>query len=106
MYRCTPASAITDVFTFDGEAVTRGKAAWRDGDCYAGQIRRLCRLASPIFLEDMRRHRVISTASFVRRNMQGVGLCATEFWPYLYEMIVDRNPAVAGEIRSLRPDRL
>ena len=68
--------------------------------------RRICRLASPLFLDDMRRHKVLQTASFVRRNMQGVGLSATEYWPYLYNMILERNPAVAKALNRLRPDRL
>jgi hypothetical protein len=106
MYRCTPVSAITDVFIFAGEAVSRGDADWRDGECYAGEIHRMCRLASPLFLEDMRRHRIVQTASFVRRNMQGVGLMATEYWPYLYEMILERNPEAAEHLTALSPDRL
>jgi hypothetical protein len=106
MYRCAPQSAITDVFEFSGDCASRGSAAWREGECYAGEIRRLCRLASPLFLADMRRHRVVQTASFVRRNMQGVSLLATEYWPYLYEMILERNPGVAKALRKLQPDRL
>jgi hypothetical protein len=106
MYRCTPVSAITDVFVFSGEELERAGAAWREGECYGGEIRRICKLASPVHLEDLRRHRVIQNASFVRRNMQGVGLRATEYWPYLYEMITERNPAVARELRILRPEAL
>ena len=106
MYRCSPVSAITDVFVFAGDKLRRGRAGWRDGDCYAGEIRRVCRLSSPVFLNDMRRHKVLQTASFVRRNMQGVGLLATEYWPYLYDMILERNPAAAKPLNRMRPDRL
>lgn len=106
MYRCTPVSAITDVFVFSGEDVLRSGAGWRDGECYGGEISRLCHLESPVFLQDLRRHRVIQTASFVRRNMQGVGLLATEYWPYLYEMILERNPAVAKSLRAVAPEKL
>jgi hypothetical protein len=106
MYRCAPISAITDIYVFSGDCTSRGEALWREGDCYAGEISRLCRLASPLFLADLRRHKVIQTASFVRRNMQGVGLAATEYWPYLYDMILDRNPVVLRQLQALRPDRL
>jgi hypothetical protein len=106
MYKCSPLSAITDVFVFAGEYLERGKAGWRYGECYAGEIRSICRLDSPLFLDDMRRHKVLQTASFVRRNMQGVGLLATEYWPYLYEMILERNPATAKQLKNLRPDLL
>ena len=106
MYRCSPVCAITDVFEFSGERLERGNADWRDGECYGGEICRICRLASPIFLRDLREHKVIRTASFVRRNMQGVGLLATGYWHGLYEMILQRNPVVAKNLKRLRPDRL
>lgn len=106
MYRCTPVSAITDVFRFEGSNKIRGRAGWREGEAYFGAIRRVCHLGSPVFLADLRNHRVLKTASFVRRNMQGVGLHATEYWPYLHDMILDRNPTVAKPLNKLRPDRL
>ena len=106
MYRCTPTSAISDVFLFEGCSKKRGRAGWRDGEAYFGAIRRICHLASPVFLVDMQNHRVLKTASFVRRNMQGVGLRATEYWPYLYDMILERNPSTAKMLTRFRPDRL
>lgn len=96
MYRCTPVSAITDVFLFEGREKKRAGAGWRDGEAYFGEIRRICHLGSPAFLDDLRKHRVLKTASFVRRNMQGVGLLATEYWPYLYDMILARNIRMAS----------
>lgn len=106
MYRCHPVCAITDVFTFGGNQITRGRASWRAGECFGGEIRRLCKLLSPIFLKDLRQHKILQTASFVRRNMQGLGLQATEYWPYLYQMIVDRNPATAKVLRRFCPEQL
>ena len=106
MYRGTPVSAITDVFVFSGNHLIWDLARWRDGMTCRGEIRRLCRLASPVFLDDMRTHRVLKTASFVRRNMQGKSLQATEYWPYLYDMILERNPAVRTRLSRLRPDKL
>ncbi|MBN2496603.1 MAG: hypothetical protein JXR96_18585 [Deltaproteobacteria bacterium] len=106
MYRCSPVRAITDVFTFSGDGLARNSAGWRDGEAYFGQIKRVCRLRSPVFLDDLRKHRVLKTASFVRRNMQGVGLLATEYWSYLYEMILERNPAMEKPLRNVRPERL
>jgi hypothetical protein len=106
MYRCTPVSALTDVFVFSGSDVSRGQAGWRPGETYAGEIRRICHLGSPVFLDDLRNHKVLKTASFVRRNMQGLGLAATEYWPYLHEMILERNPAVSKALTRFRPDKL
>ena len=106
MYRCFPVSAITDVFVFSGTNLSRDGAGWRDGEAYFGEIRKICHLKSPVFLDDLKKHRVIRTASFVRRNMQGIGLMATEYWPYLYDMILERNPVSSKKLNQLRPDKL
>ncbi|HEY7336290.1 MAG TPA: hypothetical protein VH639_15475 [Bryobacteraceae bacterium] len=92
MYRGYPYCSITDVFRFTGHELRRGQAEWRDGEAYYGRIARVCALPSPIFLEDLRNHRYLRTASFVRRNMQGKALQASEYWPYLHSMICARNP--------------
>ena len=102
MYKCAPVSAMTDVFVFAGSDIARG----REGETYCGQIRRICHLGSPVFLDDLRKHRVLKTASFVRRNMQGVGLLPTEYWPYLHDMIMERNPALSKRLNQLKPDKL
>ncbi len=68
-------------------------------------IRRVCELKSPIFLEDLRRDRVLKTSGFVRGSMQGRP-CATEFWPYLHEMIVRRNPSVRNKLKKFAPENL
>lgn len=59
MYKCSPVSAITDVFVFSGNDIARGGAGWREGEAYLGEIRRICHLVSPIFLDDLRKHRVL-----------------------------------------------
>lgn len=105
MYRTYPACAITDVFRFTGHALKRGRAGWREGECYAGTIERVCKLDSPVFLDDLRQHRAIKTASFVRRNMQGQGLLASEYWPYLYPIIRERNPKARKAIAKYAPER-
>jgi hypothetical protein len=104
MYYTSPACCIHDVFILTGSLQTRS-AGWREGSCYAGQIRRVYRLESPIFLADLRNHRVIKTSSFVRGNMQG-NLHATEYWPYLYDTIVKRNPGVRATLARYAPERL
>lgn len=47
---------------------------------------------APVFLSDLRNHKVLRTSSFVRQSMQGRGLLVSEYWPYLYAMLYDRNP--------------
>lgn len=92
MYRASPHCAITDVFRFAGHKLKRSQAGWREGECYSGRIERVCKLYSPVFFHELRNHRTLRTASFVRRNMQGQALNASEYWPDLYTMIYDRNP--------------
>ncbi len=81
------------------------KADWRVGDCYAGRICRVCSLSVPICLDDFRSHEVLKGASFIRRNMQG-NLLVTEYWYYLYEMIVQRNPRVEKTLAKFTPEQL
>lgn len=81
------------------------KAEWRDGKDYMAPTRRLCSLKAPIFFEDLRRHRVLSFAHFVRNQMQGRPN-ATEYWPYLYELIVKRNPSVKPKLRQYAPENI
>jgi hypothetical protein len=104
MYRCYPDKAIRDIYVVTG-GLARRKAGWRQGDCYGANIQCLCRLDSPVFLDDMMSHRVLKTAGFIRRNMQG-NLLVSEYWPYLHEMIVRRNPKVSRILRKLDPSRM
>lgn len=104
MYRCSPHKAITDIYVLIGR-LARGTAGWRDGECYFGNIKRLCSLLSPIFLEDLRNHRILKTASFVRRSMQGNHL-VSQYWHHLYEMIVKRNPSVRKKLKDYQPEKL
>jgi len=103
MYYTSPSCRIHDVFVMT-TSLGRGRAAWREGDCYVGRIKRVCRLESPVFLDDLRNHRIIRTSTFVRCNMQG-NLHATEYWPYLYEMIIQRNPSLRARLARYAPER-
>ena len=104
MYRCHPDKRIEDIFTLAG-CLSYGKASWRRGKCYYGDIHRICTLDSPVFLKDLRSDPIIKTASFVRRNMQG-NLLVTEYWPYLYRIIAGRNPKCRKIIRRFAPREL
>lgn len=91
MYKCYPAKMITDIFILLEGEKERGGAGWREGNAIFGIIKRLHKLENPIFLEDFQRHRVLSRSSFVRRNMQG-NLHVTEYWHYIRDIIIERNP--------------
>lgn len=106
MYRGYPACQIADVFRFTGRDLKRGEAGWREGEAHFGRISRVCRLASPIFLDDLRSHRILKTASFIRGNMQGRGLLVSEYWPHLFAMIHERNPQSRKALAKFGPEKL
>jgi hypothetical protein len=107
MYRSSPVCSITDIFRFSGARLKRRKAGWREGECYGGDIERVCKLDAPIFLDDMRNHRVLSTAGFIRKNMQGGGgLLVSEYWPHLYAMLYERNPKHRRTLAKFAPEKI
>jgi hypothetical protein len=103
-YHTRPDRCIKDIFQL-ADSVTYIKAGWKPGKDYMGPIRRVCGLKAPIFLEDLKVHRILKTSGFVRGNMQGRPN-ATEYWPHLYDMIVRRNPEARRGLKKFAPDQL
>lgn len=104
-YRTQPAASIRDVFRVTGDVfVTAG--AWRKNPKirrdYAAPIRRVARLRSPIHYQDFKRHPVLKSAPFVRGRMQGRPN-VTEYWPYIYDMVVRRNRTLQLALRTYEP---
>jgi hypothetical protein len=106
MYRAYPDCKITDVFRYTGHELMPGPASWRDGNANFGRIERVCKLASPVFLDDLRSHRILQTAPFVRRNMQGRALLASAYWPDLYSMICERNLKARTLLAKYAPETI
>jgi hypothetical protein len=104
IYRCYPDKKLSDIFVLTGELI-KEEAGWRDGECVGGQIKRLCTLASPIFLDELRNHKILKNSSFIRSNMRGNQL-VSEYWHYLYEMIIARNPKVKKILSNYAPEQL
>jgi hypothetical protein len=69
------------------------------------KIRRIGKLSAPLFLEDLRSHRILSTAGFVRGKMR-TRHNATEYWPFIYDVIVRRNPSIRRQLAAYAPQRL
>lgn len=103
-YHNYPDKCIKNIFALKGHA-EHVRATWKRGMDYMGQIRRICNLKAPIFFEDFQRDRILKTAGFVRARMQG-RQNATEYWPYLHEMIVRHNPSVKNKLKKFAPDQL
>ncbi len=99
-YLTSPEKRIEYIYALEQRAA-RVKAVWK----YMARIRRVCRLQAPVFLEDLRSHRILSTAGFVRSKLR-TRHNATEYWPFLYGMIVRRNPTLRSRLASYAPQRL
>lgn len=103
-YFTKPDQLIKHIFKADDRAKLM-KARWKNGEDYMGPIHRVCKLKAPIYFEDLKNHRVLQTAHFVRNQMRGRPN-ATEYWPYLYDLIVQRNPEAGKQLRNFAPESL
>jgi len=83
----------------------KGSKQWKKKGDHRAVIRRICKIKAPVFLEDLRRHRVLRTAGFVRGDMR-TRLNATEYWPYLHELIARRNPLTKVLLKKFSPDTI
>ncbi len=103
-YFSHPKQFIADIFVLNERAV-KTIAGWKNGKDYMAPIKRVCRLKAPIFFEDLKRHRILSTSNFVRGKMQARPN-VIEYWPYLYEIIIKRNPSVKPKLKKYAPENL
>lgn len=103
-YRTAPDSYIRDIFRLVGP-VRHCRAGWKPGRDWMAPIRRVCTLKAPIHLSNLREHRVIKDAGFVRGSMRG-RYKASEYWSEIYRLIIRRNPSVAVKLRKFGPERL
>jgi hypothetical protein len=90
-YFTLPDQFISELFVAEDNAKSV-KAGWKKGMDFMAPIKKICSLKSPIFYQDLKRHPVISHSHFVRFQMRG-RINAIEYWPYLSDMIIKRNPA-------------
>ncbi len=104
-YHATPKKYISDIFILVSDVKLYLEAEWKKGKDYMGDVRRICKLKDPIRLDDLRKHEVLKTSSFVRSCMRGRAR-VTEYWPYLYDMIIKRNRDVMKQLQKYSPDRL
>lgn len=103
-YRTLPDQFIKDIFKLVSP-MEKGKANYKKGIGYFGSIKRVCSLKSPIFFDDLKRHKILKTAGFVRGGMR-TSYKATEFWPHLYDLIINRNPSLKKALSKYSPDKL
>lgn len=99
-----PDKCVRSIFLLTGP-VEHKRAGFRPGTDYSAPVSLVCRLKSPLFWEDFRRDRILSTAPFVRgmmRNRPNI----TEYWPYVYAKVIRRNPSVKRKLAKYAPERL
>jgi len=101
-YQTKREKCIKNIFRLAGDVKIIENTNWLP---YFAPIRRVCQLKSPIFLEDLKGDRILKTASFVRGSMQGRPK-ATEYWPYLFDMIIRRNPSVKKVLAKYDPEKM
>lgn len=103
-HRTSPDSHIRDVFRLDGP-VRHVAAGYKPGKDWQAPIRRVCILKAPLHFSELREHRVLTNAGFVRGQMRG-RYNVTEYWPDLYQMLVARNPAAKTKLKRYGPSRI
>jgi hypothetical protein len=103
-YRTTPDRFVKDIFRVSGP-VARVRAGWKAGMDWMAPIRRVSTLAAPLHLSQLREHRVLRHAGFVRGQMRG-RYRATEHWPEIHALITGMNPAARKKLGPFGPERL
>jgi hypothetical protein len=88
-YHNAPDQCVKEVFRIISP-VKYQTAGWKSGMDYMASIKLVCRLQAPLFLSDLKYHKIISTASFVRANVV-TGFNISEYWVYLAELLIRRN---------------
>jgi len=115
-YRTKPEHAIVDLFRIAGHVtlepsglsrrdIKRTHRGWHAKEDHFAPIRRVCRLKAPVFYEDLKNHRVLSSAGFVRAQMRR-RYNVSDYWPYLYNLIISRNIALRNCLAMYQPARL
>jgi hypothetical protein len=92
-YHTRPDSCIRDIFVVASSVFRRARRIGKGP------------LKAPVFLDDLRRDRILKTSGFVRGDMQGRPN-ASEYWPYLHEMLVKRNPDFRKALAKYAPENL
>ena len=104
LYRTQPDSFIKEIFKVAGP-VDYVRAGWKRGKDWMAPIRLVCRLKAPLHLRELQENPIVRHAGFVRGSMQG-RYKASEYWPELYRMILERNPSAKRALAKFGPDRL
>jgi hypothetical protein len=71
-----------------------------------GKCRIVCHLENAITLDDLRRHTELGSSAMVRSSFfLGANKELTPYWPYLYQLILDRNPGLQKILKIFTPGK-
>jgi hypothetical protein len=103
-HRTSPEACIRDIFRVDSP-VGHVRAGYKPGKDWMASTRRVAALKTPVHFSELVGHNVLRDAGFVRGKMRR-RFRATQHWPDLHRMILDRNPGLERALRSYGPERV
>lgn len=108
-YESSPDKCFRAIFGLAEDANYCQKAAWKRGKAfrtkgdYRALVKRICLLKAPVFLKDLIRHPILKTAYFIRGRLQGRPNI-TEYWPYIYDLMIARNRNAKKALAKYQPE--
>src|SRR5262249_25129367 len=69
-------------------------------------IKKIATLQHPIAFGEMRDHKQLGKAPFIKARLQGSHREVTAYWPQLYSLIVSKNPAAKPVLKDYTPDQV
>jgi hypothetical protein len=103
-YHNYPQSFIQEIFTLTSSPYLE-KVTYKKGMDFMADIKKICSLNSPVALHDLRNHKNIRTAAFIKNKIRG-RQSATAYWPDLHKLILNKNPSLRIYLKRFSPDMM
>jgi hypothetical protein len=105
-YYKTPEKCIKDIFEITGESFKdkAGEYTEKEYDLFA-RIELISRIRSPLFYDEMKRDKYLSTSQMIGGKMQGK-FDVTAYWYRIYELIIAKNPSLKKKLSRFSPDKI
>lgn len=105
-YHNTPDKCIKDIFEITGESFKdkAGDYTRKKYDIFA-HVKRIARIHSPLFYDEMKIDKYLSTSQMIEGNMQGK-FDVTAYWHRIYELIIAKNPSIKKVLSEFSPEKI
>jgi len=105
-YYTAPESCIKDLFEIKGQLYKAPAGNWtvKEDDVFA-EIKRISPISSPLFFEEMKNDKILTTSRMVKMRMQGK-FDATPYWHRLYDIIIKKNPGLKSKLKRFSPEKI